>query len=298
MRTALLALAALLAAPLAAPLARAADKLPSLSAAGYVEEQASAGALRLTIRRPRAAADFYGSVVLEPVAGPAAAGWQAAGAALMAHGDVWVGVAGPADQLAEAARLLRDGQASPLAAPGLLARAGGLQGVLKIYALGWGPAACGLADFLADGKSGQARRADGRPLINGYVLGGCAAAPALAAPPGAALVRIASEADYPAAAAARRPDSDAAAAGWRRWYDVQAAGRCGGPDALLRTSLAGLDSWLRTGVPAPAGRLFQLGADGRPRPGAPGGMDEACGQDAAQADRQRGTLETARKPQL
>lgn len=273
-------------------------RAPTLAGQGYVEEQASLGATRLLIRRPADTEKFYGAVIVEPVAGNDAAGWKAAGAALMAHGDVWVGLAGPADQLADAAKLLRDTEQSPLARPGLLKRAANLQGVLKIYALGWGPAACGIGEFIATGKAADAKRADGRPLLNGYVLGGCDQAQDLKPPRGAALVRIATEKDYPAAASLRRADGNVAGEDWHRWYDVQAAGKCPSPPQFVGVSLAGLDRWMRTGVPAPAGKLFDLGDDKRPKAGSPGGLGADCGDAAATVTKDKPPPDTARKPQL
>lgn len=296
MRTKLL-LAALLAS-VAATASAGEAKPPALAGQGYVEEQASLGATRLTIRRPADAEKFYGAVVIEPNAGAEAAGWRAAGTALMAHGDVWVGLAGPADQLADTAKLLRDGEQSPLAKPGLLKRAANLQGVLKIYAVGWGPAACGVGDFIASNKAEQAKRTDGRPLLNGYVLGGCDKVQELKPPKGAALIRIATEKDYPAAASLRRADGNVAGEDWHRWYDIQAAGKCQTPDALLASSLGGLDRWMRTGVPAPAGKLFDLGDDKRPKKDAPGGLGADCDDATATFAKDKTPPESARKPSL
>ena len=309
-----------------APRANAVD----LGRAGYVEEEflltAPAYVTRILVRRPADAAKFNGTVAVEPLPeGSEWPGfWTAAWPQLLRHGDVWVGVTVAranldrlhrkadaarygelkiADDsarfaiLAEAGALLR-GAEGPLGKPGLLDQAGKLKGLLQLFLVGWGQSACVGTQFINDGHHAKARRADGRPIFTGYLLGGCTEGPQIKVPGDAPVIAIATESDFRPGMAEktrklRQPDGNKPGENRSRWYEiagaaqaswqdqphlalslhqaglVPAAPACAKPpsqlpgrDDFLRGALFDLDLWTRMGIPAPAGRQFELNADG------------------------------------
>lgn len=301
-----------------------------LARAGYVEEEflltASAYVTRILVRRPADAARFNGTIAVEPLPeGSEWPGfWTAAWPQLLRHGDVWVGVTvagGNLDRLhrkadaaryrglkiaddaarfailAEAGAVLRSAE-GPLAKPGLIEQAGKLKGLLQLFVVGWGQPACLGAQFINDGHHAKARRADGRPIFTGYLLGGCAQGPRITVPGDAPVIAMATESDFRPGMAEktvklRQPDGNKPGENRSRWYEIAGAAQiswqdqphlalslhqaglapappvCARPasqlpgrDDFLRGALFDLDLWTRMGIPAPAGRQFELNADG------------------------------------
>jgi hypothetical protein len=297
---------------------------------GYVEEEflltAPAYTTRILLRRPVDAKKFSGTVAVEPLPDGTEwpAMWTAAWPQLVRHGDVWVGVTVSRDNLdsllrksdaarygalkiadeparfailAETGALLRSAD-GPLGKPGLLEQAGTLKGVLQLFGVGWGTSGCTQAQFINEGYHAKARRADGRPIYTGYLIGGCASGPQVKVPGDAPVIAIATESDYRPGLAEktvklRQPDGNKPGENRSRWYEIAGAAqsswldqpnfalslhqagvaptpaacpkppsRLPGRDDFLRGALFDLDLWTRMGIAAPAGKQFELNADG------------------------------------
>lgn len=297
---------------------------------GYVEEEflltTPAYVTRILLRRPADAAKFSGTVAVEPLPDGTEwpLFWTAAWPQMLRHGDAWVGVTLSRDNLdrlhrkadaeryadlkipdaaarfpilAEAGALLRSPE-GPLARPGLLDQAGKLKGLLQLFAVGWGSPACVGAQFINDGHHAKARRADGRPIFTGYLLGGCAQGPQVKVPGDAPVIAIATESDFRPGMAEktvklRASDGNKPGENRSRWYEIAGtahfswrdqphlalslhqagaappAPACARPpsqlpgrDNFLRGALFDLDLWTRMGIAAPGGRQFELNADG------------------------------------
>jgi hypothetical protein len=171
-------------------------------------------------------------------------------------------------------------------------------GLLRVYVSGWSQAGCVAAEFLNKGRHQQARRPDGRPLIDGYIVGTCPTSGPLAVPNDAAVIQVMTESEYggdagmrDAVVASRRPDGNKAGEHRYRWYDVagvadagyldqpalsltayQAAlakdtecakpvSRVSGMADIARAMFRNLDEWVRIGRYPPHGAAFQLGDD-------------------------------------
>ena len=199
--------------------------------------------------------------------------------------------------LAQIAWLVRSNQ-GPFYGPGYIDRAMILPGVLRVYAAGWSDAGCLLNEFIGSGQHDKARRPDGRPLIDGYVTGACPQQAPGRIPRDAAVLQVVTESEFltaavaQATAAKRRDDASKLEEERSRWYELagtsrwswsdqpqfsialhqarQAAepkcakpvSRGAGSGPFLRAALSDLDWWMRSGRWAPAGKRFELAADG------------------------------------
>ena len=149
---------------------------------------------RIVVRRPVDPSRFSGTVQLEPVGDrtEAVTSWTWAWPYLVSNHDIWVGITVSKDSvetlrnkfdparyapleisdeglrwniLAQVAWLMRSPD-GPLGKAGYLDQAAVVPGLLRVYASGWTSAGCTLAEFLNKGRDQQARRPDGRPLID------------------------------------------------------------------------------------------------------------------------------------
>jgi hypothetical protein len=278
---------------------------------------------RVLIRRPADPNKFSGTVQIEPLGDRSerAVNWEWTWPYLVAHGDVWAGVTvsqddaanmlrkfDPAryadvaipdgtmrgDMLAQAAWLLRSPD-GPLAKLHFDDRAAIVAGLFQVDLSGWGATGCSVRDFIEAGNPARARTPEGRPVINGYLVGACPGPEPLHPPADAAVIQLASESAYrsPQTAAARQADIDLPR-GRYRWYDVAGAGdwsyldqpqfsiaffqmgwtskgptcaaasdRLPGMRYFARAILADLDRWQRVGGHSPAGAVFDLDGDRR-----------------------------------
>jgi hypothetical protein len=297
------------------------------------QDQAAGGAnmpytTRILVRRPVDASRFSGTVQLEPIGEgtQAVPGWTRAWPYFVSHHDVWVGVAiskanvetlqkkfdpvryAPLnisdeglrwDILAQVAWAMRSPD-GPLGKLGFLDQAAVIPGLFRIYASGWSVTGCMQADFINKGHHARARRPDGRPLIDGYIVGACPTSGPIDVPADAAVIQVMSESEYgddaaarSAVIAARRPDGNTAGDHRFRWYDVagvadvgypdqpqfslaayqagagkDAAADCGRPVSgvstmsdIARAMFRNLDEWVRIGRYPPHGAVFQLNED-------------------------------------
>jgi len=283
---------------------------------------------RIVVRRPVDPSRFSGTVQLEPMGDQteAVTSWTRAWPYFVSNHDIWVGITvskGSVDTLrhkfdpvryapleisdeglrwdilAQVAWLMRSPD-GPLGKAGYLDQAAVVPGLLRIYASGWSSAGCMLAEFLNQGRDQQARRPDGRPLIDGYIVGACPASGPVNVPRDAAVIQVMSESEYggdpasrDAVIAMRRPDGSKAGEHRYRWYDIAGVADAGyqdqpalslaayqmgwtrSPDAgcakpvssvstmndIARAMFRNLDEWVRIGRYPPHGAVFQLNED-------------------------------------
>lgn len=283
---------------------------------------------RIVVRRPVDPSRFSGTVQLEPVGDrtEAVTSWTWAWPYFVSNHDIWVGITVSKDSvetlrskfdptryapleisdeglswdiLSQVAWLVRSPD-GPLGKEGYLDQAAVVPGLLRVYASGWSSAGCMLAEFLDKGRDQQARRPDGRPLIDGYIVGTCPVSGPVAIPHDAAVIQVMSESEYSGAPvsrdaviAARRPDGNKAGEHRYRWYDVAGVADAGyldqpalslaayqigwsqGPGAdcakpigrvstmndTARALFRNLDEWVRIGRYPPHGAVFQLDED-------------------------------------
>ena len=298
-----------------------------LARAGYVEEEytlaGTAGdkpyVTRLLLRRPADAARFSGTIALEPLADPGepATLWNWTNAHSLANGDAWAGLtirpsnlAGAlkkangaryaalslpdgveATLLAQAAGWLRSAE-GPLGKPGLLARAEGLQGQVKLLVLGWGEGACLASRFITSGGHAAATLPTGRPVVNGYLIQACPAAGPLPIPGNAPVIQVLTQSGFGAdALKVRQPDGNEPGRNRSRFYELagvadhawadlpqfqiaafqakaprldcpQPASRLPGNAHFLRAMLWSLDRWTRLGVQPPPAKPFETDETG------------------------------------
>lgn len=301
----------------------------ALDKLGYVEDEllisgTAAGqpyATRLLVRRPADTNRFSGTIFLEPFAeGEASPVWTGTASYLTDHQDIWIGISTEASlhQKADAARysalkasavaargeilaqvawLVRSDQ-GPFYGPGYIDRAMILPGVLRVYAAGWSAGGCLLNEFVGSGQHDTARRPEGRPLIDGYVIGACPQMAPAKIPRDAVVLQVVTEtefltaADAKVTAAKRRDDVSRLEQERSRWYELAGTSRwswldqphfsialhqagaaadpkCARPVSrtasaapFLRAALSDLDWWVRSGRWAPAGKRFELADDG------------------------------------
>lgn len=306
-----------------------ADHAVGLARHGFVEEEylvtgSAAGlpyATRLLVRRPAKKEDFFATVVIEPLreGDQAAPVWLSAWPYLTDHGDGWAGwtdgrddvaalkkfdpgryaaltIGDPSQRFEIAAQIawLVQSEAGPFGRLGFREPALKVQGMYRVYAAGWGQSACTLTRFINEGHHARARRTDGRPVLSGYLLGGCPER--VAVPADAAVMQVMTETDHLTAAkevaAAHQEDGDKAGEYRFRWYDLAGVARFGWPDQpalsiarhqlgaadtatctppvaklpgrddFLRAMIANLDDWVRLGLYPPKSPPFERNADG------------------------------------
>lgn len=279
---------------------------------------------RILVRRPADVSKFSGTIVIEPMRDLTAwvTAWLEASPYMMRSGDVFVTFTMATDNvpmlvsrydpqryaainisddglrwdiMAQVAGLVRS-QDGPLAGQGYLDRAKQVKGGLKVYSIGTSLTGYMQLAFIDGGHHARARRADGGPIIDGYVpiIAGIPLDPPTDVP----VIRVISESEYlnpnptvtPPTWASRLPDSDGPGARVRE-YDVAGASHMGRltevrfmvpnyqmgnldlgaclhePSDLpshahvVSAALANLDNWVRNGVaPAPSA-LFELNPD-------------------------------------
>ena len=276
-------------------------------------------ATRILVRRPRDAAKFSGNIVVEPSRdmNEWTTTWPSAARHMLAHGDVYVtftmakanlpvffqkydperyGALDIPDEglrwdiMAQTAALMRSDD-GPLGKLGFLAEAAKRKGGLKVISTGVSLTGFMQAAFIDNGHHARARRADGGPVMDGYLQ--LVSGRPLSPPRDAAVIAMISEGDASRLLAGqvatyRHADSDGPVR--LRWYEIAGVAHanwrdqsqftpsfqllgvktnvtphCATPvsqiavkDDLVTAALANLETWLRSGMAPPPGKVLEL----------------------------------------
>jgi hypothetical protein len=277
---------------------------------------------RILVRRPKDPEKFSGNVVIEPSrdVNEWTTTWPSAAPYMLGHGDIFVAFTMAKanlpvffhgydkdryaalsipdeglrwDIMAQTAALMRS-PAGPLGETGFLAAAQSRKGGLKVISTGTSLTGNMQSAFIDNGHHARARRADGGPVMDGYLI--LVAGRPKALPRDAAVIAVVAEGDMARNAARlvalRAPDADGplrfrwyeiAGTGHANWEDqsqftpafqligakAQSTVRCALPVSetaakvgFTSAALSNLQVWLRDGTPPPPGAVLEIDADG------------------------------------
>ena len=277
---------------------------------------------RILVRRPKDAARFSGNVIIEPSrdVNEWTTLWPSAARHMLAHGDIFVAFTMAKDNLptffknydaeryrtldlsddglrwdimAQSAGLMRSAE-GPLGRIGFLAAAAKRKGGLKVISTGTSLTGGMQGSFIDNGHHARARRADGGPVMDGYLQ--LVSGRPQNLPADAPVIALISEGDAMnllnrRVTALRAPDSDGPVK--FRWYEIAGTAhanwddqsqftpafqligrgeastpRCEVPVSevamkvdFVSAALANLEAWLRDGAAPPPGKVLDLAED-------------------------------------
>lgn len=277
---------------------------------------------RILVRRPKDAQKFSGNVIIEPSrdVNEWTTLWPSAARHMLAHGDIFVAFTMAKDNLptffkgydadrygaldisddglrwdimAQSAGLMRSAD-GPLAKIGFLDAAAKKKGGLKVISTGTSLTGGMQGSFIDYGHHARARRADGGPVMDGYLQ--LVSGRPQNLPADAPVIALISEGDAMnllnrRVTALRAPDSDGPVK--FRWYEIagtahanwddqsqftpafqliglgeKSTPRCEVPVSevaikvdFVSAALANLEAWLRDGTAPPPGKVLDLAED-------------------------------------
>mgnify|MGYP003640758280 FL=1 len=273
---------------------------------------------RILVRRPANKNAFSGNIIIEPSrdVNEWTTTWPAAAPRMIDHGDVFVALTMAKanladfffgydadrygslsipheglrwDLMAQVGALMRSSE-GPLGELGFLDHAKTLKGGLKVISTGTSLTGGMQSTFIDDGHHARARRADGGPVMDGYLI--LVSGRPQNLPADAAVISIVAEGDFGRSAerlkALRTPDQDGPVR--FRWYEMAGVShanwgdqsqftpafqligakerttiRCAAPvsdvavkNDFVTAALANLEAWIREGSTPPPGRMLTL----------------------------------------
>lgn len=277
---------------------------------------------RILVRSPKDPKTFSGNVIIEPSrdVNEWTTTWPSAAPYMIGHGDIFVAftmakanlptffqgydkeryaalnIPGEGlrwDIMTQTAALMRSAD-GPLGKLGFLAAAQARRGGLKIISSGTSLTGGMQSAFIDNGHHARARRADGGPMMDGFLI--LVSGRPKVLPPDAPVISILSEGDMARGAARlitqRTADVDGPVR--FRWYEIAGTGhanwedqsqftpafqligakekstvRCQVPVSEIAAkvdftsaALSNLEAWLRDGIPPPPGRVLETNLDG------------------------------------